>query len=274
MKPPIRLIELSESAAARQLLRAGVAERAPQRARHATAAALGVSATVAGAAGTASAAGAGALPASGLASQSLAMLGAKWVAVGALGGMALGGGASIVEGLASKARVVVTPTPILATSVLAPAHPSVQQPLRRIATDEAPPPRRMSEVVEPPPGPAAPSALRRNKDASPAANREPPPRAPASATLPPAQSLSREIAMIDGARRALGSGDSKAALRKLDDYAAVVRTGTLDREAEVLRIDALVQAGQSGAAAVLARRYLARYPNDPHAVRLRALVGE
>jgi len=273
MKPPVRLLESSESGAARQLLRAGVAEPVPRRARHATAAALGISATVAGAAGTATAAAAGALPASGLASQSLALLGAKWVAVGALGGIALGGGASVVENLVSKREVVVTSAALSTTSALAPARPSAP-PVRPIAAEKEPPRPEARDVTKLALEPAAPGAVRRSKEAALDAARERPPSAPASAALPPAQSLSREIAMIDGARRALASGDSRAALRKLDDYAAVVRTGTLDREADVLRIDALTQSGQSGAAAVLARRYLASYPNDPHAARLRALVDE
>jgi hypothetical protein len=208
-----------------------------------------------------------------LASQSLALLGAKWVAVGALGGIALGGGASIVGNLASKRQVVVTSPALSTTSMLAPARPS-GPPVRPIVADEELPRPEARDITKLAAEPAAPSALRRSKEAAPAAPRERPPSAPASATLPPAQSLSREIAMIDGARRALASGDSTAALRKLDDYAAVVRTGTLDREADVLRIDALMQSGRSGAAGVLARRYLASYPNDPHAARLRALVGE
>jgi hypothetical protein len=97
------------------------------------------------------------------------------------------------------------------------------------------------------------------------------PSAPASASLPDAQSLSREIAMIDTSRRALSSGNAASALAQLDQYAATLRTGTLDREAQLLRIDALVLSGQRASALVLAGRYLTSYPNDPHAARLRAL---
>ena len=77
--------------------------------------------------------------------------------------------------------------------------------------------------------------------------------------------------MIDAARAALGSHDSSTALSILNRYDAHVRTHVLDREARLLRIDALVQSGDRASAARLAQAYFNDLPNDPHAARLRAI---
>lgn len=84
--------------------------------------------------------------------------------------------------------------------------------------------------------------------------------------------LLTEVVELDHARAALGRGDYAGALRALDEYAVVTRTHVLDREATIVRIDTLVASGQRARAVELARSYVARYPTDSHAKRLRDLV--
>jgi hypothetical protein len=62
-------------------------------------------------------------------------------------------------------------------------------------------------------------------------------------------------------------------MAELDRYDGVSETRILDREARLLRIDALVLNGQRQRAAELAREYLRRFPNDPHSARLRKLIA-
>jgi hypothetical protein len=97
---------------------------------------------------------------------------------------------------------------------------------------------------------------------------------PANASLPDAQSLTLEVAAIDAARAALTAGNAALALQRLDDYAALPRTGTLEREAQLLRIDALSLAGRTTSARALLQSYAARFPQDPRLNRLRSLLEE
>jgi hypothetical protein len=100
-------------------------------------------------------------------------------------------------------------------------------------------------------------------------------RAPASA--PPSATsgqLGREVMQMDRARAAFASGDAARSVAELDAFERLAQTGVLDREARVLRIDALRQLGRNAEARELARRYVRLYPNDAHAQRLRAFAGE
>ncbi len=87
-----------------------------------------------------------------------------------------------------------------------------------------------------------------------------------------ALSLSDEIKILDRARAALGS-DPKGALAALDEHRRLFPKPNLGLEATVIRIDALVQAGQRAAAKVLAKDFLVRHPTSPQAARIRKLVG-
>jgi outer membrane protein assembly factor BamD (BamD/ComL family) len=81
------------------------------------------------------------------------------------------------------------------------------------------------------------------------------------------------VQSIDAARAALSAGDASGALAELDRYDHVVETHVLDREAAVLRIEALLRRGDDERARALFDRYAARYPGDPHVTRLRARWG-
>lgn len=248
MKAPERLLESSQNAGVRELLGAGLIERPRPAALRSTALALGISSSVVAASTTASAA------AVTSAAPSLALIAAKWVALGTLGGVALAGSASLVSDWSAPRAPVTAPQRVRSTSAATAAPVTVSaSPIVEAAPEIVTPP-------SPKPIGAKPASITTT------------PSGPASASLPAAQSLSREIALIDGSRRALGAGNAAAALQQLDEYASLARTGTLDREAQLLRIDALSQSGQRAAALALAQRYLASYPNDPHAARLRALA--
>jgi TolA-binding protein len=98
-------------------------------------------------------------------------------------------------------------------------------------------------------------------------------RAPdAQRTRPSAAPLAAEVAAIDHAARAVADRDPPRALAALDAYQKAFPTGVLRPEATVLRVQALVQQGDSARAAAIARTFLAQNPHSPHAARLRALV--
>jgi hypothetical protein len=67
-------------------------------------------------------------------------------------------------------------------------------------------------------------------------------------------------------------GEPQDALRVLDAYERTFPASALGVEASVLRVDALVGAGDQGAAVALARRILAAAPGSPHAPHLRAVI--
>lgn len=73
-----------------------------------------------------------------------------------------------------------------------------------------------------------------------------------------------EIALIDGARTALGAGAPTQALSLLDRYRARHPHGVLLPEALAMRIEAIDRTGDHG----LARAFLANYPRSPLAQRI------
>jgi hypothetical protein len=89
----------------------------------------------------------------------------------------------------------------------------------------------------------------------------------------PPGSLARDVARIDSARSALAANDATRALGELDAYERSPRAGVLDREALLLRIDALARQGATDEMRVLALQYLQRFPDDAHAPRVRQLLG-
>lgn len=101
------------------------------------------------------------------------------------------------------------------------------------------------------------------------------PAAPTNAAAAPQRAgvLAREVRQIDAARQALAAKDSAGALAAIDSYERSRVVGLLDREALLLKIEALSQQQDLEQAKALARQYLQRFPTDTHAPRLRALVG-
>jgi hypothetical protein len=102
-----------------------------------------------------------------------------------------------------------------------------------------------------------------------------PPPAPASTSAKPsATSLTDEVAAIDAARATLDRGDAKGCLAKLDAYQHAFPRGSLWQEATVMRIEALLRAGDRRGARALADRFFARNPSSPYSARIRSLLGD
>lgn len=255
MTAPRRLLDSSKNPRSRELLRAGVTDGPTPAAMRATALALGVGTSLT----ITTSAAATAATASGLGAPSLGVVAAKWIAIGTLGGVVLAGGASAVTTPAEPAKTAS------AVPVFARSQPKLTtQPGAGTASAAAlePPP-----AVGPAPTAAALTPLRTLSASASAALS-------AGAAAPEQPDLAMDVAAIDAARAALADGDVARTLRLLDQYGATRKTGTLDREAQLLRIDALTRAGDHGAGRALAEQYLSRFPRDPHAGRLRALLGD
>jgi hypothetical protein len=84
--------------------------------------------------------------------------------------------------------------------------------------------------------------------------------------------LAEEIAAFDRARGALEGGQADRALSLIDDYETRFPNGTFGQEAEVLRVKALVHAGDRAGASRAGQRFLAAHPTSPHAARVRAIL--
>jgi hypothetical protein len=87
-----------------------------------------------------------------------------------------------------------------------------------------------------------------------------------------ASTAAAELAILDGARSAVAGGDAPRALSILDDYASRFPRGAMGPEATVLRIEALVVAGDHSAAERAARSFLQRNPQSPYARRIETLL--
>ena len=81
--------------------------------------------------------------------------------------------------------------------------------------------------------------------------------------------LSRELALVDGARSA---ADPTAALALLDRHAREFPNGQLTLDRDVMRVDALVRLGRVAEAHTAADRVVARAPGTPYAERVNALL--
>lgn len=255
MNSPPRLLQSCSHPEARELLRAGIADAPRPAAMRAAALALGVGAGIS----VTSAASAAAV-----AAPSLALVVGKWVALGTLAGLTLAGGANVLSSrlaTSTAPQVVRTnPQPSLpvASGVAVPTQDDVASPPPSNEVEVAPPASRAATPVLPPAPVAASGYVAHDL--------------PSRAVLPDGRDLGREVAQIDAARQAVAAGNARVALQHLEQFAALDRTATLDREAQLLRIDALMLSGNEPAALRLAQAYLAQHPGDPHAARLGALV--
>jgi hypothetical protein len=105
-----------------------------------------------------------------------------------------------------------------------------------------------------------------------------------SATLPasdqpapdaqPQGSVALEIEALERVRSELARKEGEAALTALRRYASEHPHGALAHEADVLRVEALLQAGDAPAALQLAQQLLRRHSDSPHRARLEALARQ
>ena len=233
-----RLLERGATDLERSLLRAGEAEEPSAESARRAAAALGLGASVASQAHAARA---------GLASQTSAAA-LRWAAVALVGA----GGLLLVGQALRRGHAVEPPSdsPVAAPQPAqsAPQAESAPEPPSIPSAEAAPPKASVRSLRRPAPVAVAPSAS--------------------------TGSLRDEIALLDAARRALRAGDARLALSELDRYQTEYPRALLGQEATLLRIEALARSGNRPAAEALARQFLARQPNSPHAKRIESLLGQ
>ena len=250
MSEPRRLLDEGGSELERSLLRSARDDAPAPNARRKTMVALALAGGVGVTATTATSTAATALGTTG----TTALL--KWIGMGVIAGLVTVGAVAVVpaqrgetqalvasKGNAAKAASLEAQT---ASAVAAAASTAVEAPAPSAAEVAAP----VAEAV-----PSATAA----------------PHASAKAVEKP--SLADEVASLDAAREALGSGNAGGALRALDDHDRRFAGGALGPEALVLRIQALVQRGDRASASRLGEAYLAAHPRSPHANRVRSLLG-
>ncbi len=90
----------------------------------------------------------------------------------------------------------------------------------------------------------------------------PPVVKPTSSTRTADGDLVTEQVLVETARAAVGRGDSTSALAALDRHARIFPNGRLMEEADVLRIQALSQAGRTDDARARAEAFRTRYPRS------------
>ncbi|HEX8793809.1 MAG TPA: hypothetical protein VF765_22855 [Polyangiaceae bacterium] len=249
MSDPTRLTLEPSSEMEAMLLQAGRA-RAPEAARRralvlATAALAGAGV----AAGSSSALAAGSTVVKGASAATL-----HWIAIVGL----VGAGAATAAVALGRHDDVRTRSE-LATTASQPAAAPLPKPVVHQAP-AAPLPSASPET----PATSAPATAR------PPAAILPEPAAP---TSEPSTRIGAELSTLDQARAALSAGNHARALSILDDYAMRFPHASMASEATVLRIEALVRAGDPAAARRVADAFLSANPGSPYADRVRSLVG-
>jgi hypothetical protein len=134
-------------------------------------------------------------------------------------------------------------------------RPSPALPALRDTTDEARTPASGSQNPEALVSPAktAPSTL---------SERHSPPEQPASGATSADSALAKERALLDAARRALGSGDPRACLTELAKHARAFPAGKLAEERDAMAVNALVAVGRYSEAREKADLFARRYAHS------------
>ncbi len=171
----------------------------------------------------------------------------KWLGAGALAGTLVSAGATAVMPSRSTGSEVARPRAAATADVTEPAAPS--RPAAG-ALAQVPAPELSDET-------AADDTVSPVVSGSPAAKGD----------------VVAELKLLDEARKAVASGDPKAALTALDTRDRKHSRGALGPEAEVLRVEALFAAGDRRAAAARAKRFLRQHPGSPHEGRVRTLLS-
>lgn len=273
----------------------------------------GAGAAVSGAAGGVGLAAGGALGSTqvGVVSATLTQIVAAPLALGALAGSLLMGGALLVR----EPGLVPAPASLASAQLRSGSPPSAQR--AQPAPAEVPRglagplvdqnPRPLATGVPSDPRAAAPGAKAeqqqavmpgaearreapRQPDVLPSSRAEFPPVAegaeadggPPRAAASPAAPVNAEqrhaaaqaeSRAIAESREALRSGNVEAALSTLDRARWSFPDGILRQEREALTIEALVRSGQRASARARAAAFLAAYPRSPHAAQVRRVVG-
>ena len=275
MKDPERLADVDASVLARRMLTAARDEAPSEAAVQRTTVALGVGAVIAGVSASAGIAAAGAAAhasavganavAAGMGGTALSgaaklapagvLLGAaKWIGIGAVGGLLTAG---IVDQVSTwRAPVPAAPAQKAASTVSVSAQAAAPAKRRHSmpATTEA-----ADDLAEPPAKLATPR---------PAAAQPPPHEVAARRAR-----LAAEVEAVDRAREAMARGNATQTLAALDAYERGFSEQRLRPEALYLRMEALVQRGDTAGARSVATALLSADPQGPHAARARAVLA-
>ena len=172
----------------------------------------------------------------------------KWLVVGAIGGSAL--------------------TALWTRGVSTPESPE----LRDLPSTASAVPSGFEETLA-----AAPPA-KEGPRASPqhalAGTRRRSPSSAAQSASHPDSTLPAEVRALDAARSAIANGAFREAVRLVDEYHRDFAHGQLTADADVLAIESLEAMGDHADAARRATEFLRRYPKDPHAGRIGAILGD
>ncbi len=178
----------------------------------------------------------------------------------------------------------VDPPPVMATQVspasgaiataapaLAPPNAAepVPSPVSVLAVDDLPPARTTTTTTT-----TARTATARRLPMDSAGGARTPAAQAAAPRMGRSSDLDAEVAILDEVRAHLRQGAPARATSLLERYDARFPRGLLQPEAKVLQIEARAAAGDRAAAHDLARSFLVRHPNDPHADRIRELEAQ
>jgi TolA-binding protein len=257
MSDPTRLLSGETSDFEKELLRSWNAEQPSDAARDRVLAIVGAGA-VGGAVAAVAKVGGSIAPKAGVAGGAAL---AKWLAIGALGIVTASATVAYVRHVRRASHSMTTGA---AHDVDSERSPAVSVPVNASAPAEATP--RANE----------PAATTATPPESSARSTAPPRRGAGTekSTHPGDPALGEQVSALDRARRALSDGDPAAALRELDEDEARFPRGALAEEAEVLRVESLLAAGDRATASRAGARFLAAHPASPHAARVHALLGQ
>jgi hypothetical protein len=189
----------------------------------------------------------------------VALLSTKWLVVlSVTGAVAVSGGVAVRQ--MQTSRVVPSAPARSAQAIRGPATVSSSMRL------EVQPPASAVLVVAP-----AESVVSR-----PIASIQPPATPPtqfARVSASPMPTFSVEVSTLDQARAAIADDEPARALSILDEYAGQFPRGTMEPEASVLRIEALLRAGDRSAAERAAHAFLRTNPSSPYGRRVQSLLG-
>ncbi|MDB4997881.1 MAG: hypothetical protein JWM74_5313 [Myxococcaceae bacterium] len=150
------------------------------------------------------------------------------------------------------------------TPAVAPSNPAASPLAQRNPT--------ASEDLPPAPAPPLGVAVE-DLPAAPSSRTVPTP-SPSTASAEAKDSFREQLAMVESARHSLSQGRAEESLTTLRRYDVKYPSGLFTTEARVVRIEALIAAGQPETARALARGLLASDPHGPYADRLRSLFPQ
>lgn len=190
-----------------------------------------------------------------------------WVGVGFAGTVALVGGAAMLSGNAQ--RQVSAP----ATSAAVASAAAASSPVAEVALPAASAPltsaRPANASTPAAPGVVVESQLQAGETVPeitlPSARVFEAPATVSSSSLV-------QVAELSAIRKAIAAKQPAVALTQLDRFARQYPASPLAEEARVLRIEALHALGRTGAAAALAKDFLASHPTSVYEARVRAAI--